>query len=73
MALKNSEYNAILRQYDQRQFQNRRSQEKCRQRVYEEVPKYGRWMNKSPTQPQNMPAKVFSKNLRKSLAASRRI
>lgn len=39
MALKNSEYNAILRQYDQRQFQNRRSQEKCRQRVYEEVPR----------------------------------
>lgn len=38
MALKNSEYNAILRQYDQRQFQNLRSQEKCRQKVYEKVP-----------------------------------
>lgn len=38
MALSNSQYNAIMRIYSQRQLQNKRRQDLCRQQVYEKIP-----------------------------------
>lgn len=38
MALSNSQYNAIMRIYSQRQLENKHRQDVCRQQVYEKIP-----------------------------------